>query len=184
MVSRLSKVENGSSDPNDAIAAEFVNNPAALTSYKSVTYVLAAGTTDQTRVCKVDFAPDKDNAFVMSFAQAIDGISLGNLREVKQTIGVNSMKDKPNLTDIDKYIALITFKTLFGDGREGRDYIRVPYSGDESKYAAIEAFFKSAPVAGVPNATRNAFTTDGALSFKGSPVYYEFMTITKAKDRS
>lgn len=181
---KMSKTETGDADSGNRTGAEYVGLAAALTAYKSITMVLAAGPEVDTRVCKIDIRPDADTAAINGLVQAVDAVTGANIREVKQTIGVNSMLDKPALSQNDKQIALVTYDTLFGDGRKGKDYLRIPYSPDVTTYAALEQYLNSAAIAGVPNATKNGFTTPGIFAFKGSPVYYELNNISKVRDKN
>lgn len=185
----ITKQLNGDQDIGNRVGAEYSAQANALTSFMSVTWVLGAGTKDDTRVCKIDFDPSVTDAQIATVTTSLDSATRATIKEVKKTIGLNNDKDIPALVEEDKYIALASYELVYPDGRVGRDYIRIPYCSDETRYVALKTFLESELMAGTPAVVdgNGAITTPavkGKINFKGNPDSYKLLSVQKVKDRS
>lgn len=186
----ITKQLNGNEDLGDRIGAGYSAQANALTSFMSVTWVLGAGTKDDTRVCKIDFDPSFTDANIATVTASLDSVTRATIKEVKKTVGLNNDKDIPALVEEDKYIALASYELIYPDGRVGRDYIRIPYCADESRYVALKTFLETPLMAGTPavvDSGTGAITTPavkGKINFKGNPVSYKLLSVQKVKDKS
>lgn len=134
--------KNGSGDDNlgNRVGAQHI--PSSAT-HKEVTFVLKAGTKDDTKVSYMKFKATATDPEIMAWAVAFDNMSGANLSQVKKTLSLNANKDVPALSEVDKNQVLISFEVTYTDDTTDRKYIAIPYALSTADFTVLRTFIDS-----------------------------------------
>lgn len=134
--------KNGSGDNNlgNRVGAQHIPSTAT---HKEVTFVLKAGTKDDTKVSYIKFKSTATDPEIMAWAVAFDNVSGANLSQVKKTLSLNSNKDIPALSEVDKNQVLVAFEVTYNDDTTDRKYIAIPYALSTADFPVLRTFIEA-----------------------------------------
>lgn len=136
----ITKTANGDADKGNKVSSEHVPSTAT---FIETTFVCKAGTKDDTKVSYIKFKDTALDADIMAWAVAFDNITGANLSQVKKTISLNSKKDIPALSEVDKNQVLIVLECTMSDDTIERKYISIPYALSTADIPSLRTFVET-----------------------------------------